>query len=573
MEKIKSIHKLSFGEVLEQIELTSKQGRKYPLGRLNSKLLNLFPSKKLSYNRKEQLSSISIQKLQKVLIKNFVNFFKKDATKTIKLITSFLSIELQDEIIIKRFEKIFQVNSEKTIELVTSILSIELQEEIVMKNFEKIFKINSEKTIELLTFVFSKELQDEIIIKNFKKIFQIDFEKSVELLISISSKELQEEAIIENFKMIFLHDNYQNEKHIENLFKLISILEEKKELLLTTKEQLVYNLFFIQNTLDSNLKRKAILKSYKKIYLQNNSIIFDIDFIFNLLPEVSNSKNSKNLLKKIEKEFIHANLNNDYNQFIQLIISNSKNINTYKIKSFLENKLRPYVEEKESKKVISEIIDNILDNPNKEELFIEEFTKQYNLNTLFRFIPEVAKRDSDLAISLLDRLEHLHYLSIEEIFLEIYKDNLSHALLYYNKLNNFYTKEKLSKQAIAHHLPTFTNSFFYKSLSALDSRNIMNTLDELATIAPKEVLKYYGEIEDEVEKAFDEVLEQIKVLQGRAIKAEELNDEQGFKEILEEEKKLKISIRADEKLFELFLEKYNLNNLKFMRLNLLDFEV
>jgi len=150
----------------------------------------------------------------------------------------------------------------------------------------------------------------------------------------------------------------------------------------------------------------------------------------------------------------------------------------------------------------------------------------------------------------------------EKIFLILQKD-LDSVMFIYNKIDNFYIKERLSKEAIKHHLPSFTNSFFYKSIFALDSRNIINTLDELASIAPKEVLKYYGEIKDEIEDSLNKIVEKIENLKLKREKAKRTKDINMLKKIKEKSQNIKIEITQNEELFRAFLEHFNIDEFDF----------
>ena len=559
-----------------------------------------------------------------LIIDYFDKFFKVNSYKAIRNL-NYLKQEEQDNIIVHYFPKLLK--NKAFIELLKRVKNRQKKEEIIAKYFEQILQVNAKLAFKLLEDISNKNLIDNTIEKFFPLFLQRHHQYIINLLNLIKNNGLKEKLLIESCEQLAKNrdieillkllnyieksqlkeqifqesmDILAQQKEIEIIRKIVNqtlisaILQEKikKRYSYLIKEKMnkyIDSLNDIQSTLNSEIKESVILYAYTVIQNQESSRE-EID-LQKATPEVlshliiSETKKEKHrelFLYLVER--LKEDKSKDYSKIVYKTISRSRIFELYlfELEDFVttiyfKEELKNFREQKETEQSINKMLGKVLKNPktNREEIFMKRFKRLRKIKDLYVIVPHVAKRDFDLAQAIMEkRIERKKVQQVQKsIFVNEYQKRWDRAVMAYDKIDDFYIKVDLSKTVLDSFVPDFNSSFFIQAMMILDSQNISKTPMELVTIAPKEVLKYYGEIEDEVEKAFDEVLEQIKVLQGRAIKAEELNDEQGFEEILEEEKKLKISIRADEKLFELFLEKYNLNNLKFMRLNLLDFEV
>ena len=578
----------------------------------------------LKYKAFDLPQLLTDKKLKDKFILRYFDFYLSiNFYKTIKTLNS-LRKEEKDNIIINYFYKIFNENLTEAIILLKSIENQKIIDKTINKYFQYILQKDKNVAIELLYFLSDKKLVENIIIEFFPKL-QHFTDRLSDILNMLPSSNIKNKLIINSCSKLL-------DKDIKTILILLSQLDTQnlKDILiqdLTKKlaeKKDIFNIIILINQISSTSIQKQLRNKYRNtVDIQMNEYIKELntiqyirqkrievnikevahhnlniskdenndlnlretypETIFSLIIDEQEDKKHKLLISYLI-ESLNNHTSKNYSKLAYETISQSKlfNYSLYNLEPFIssiyfKDKLKEFKERKETEQSISKMLGKILKNPKtkREEIFMKRFKQLRKIKDLDVVIPYVAKADFDLAQDLIKkRIDRDKFQEIQKIiFLNEHQNRWDRAVMAYNKIDNFYMKVELSKKVLDSFVPDFESSFFIQAMMILDSQNISKTPMELATIAPKEVLKYYGEIEDEVEKAFDEVLEQIKVLQGRAIKAEELNDEEGFEEILEDEKKLKISIRADEKLFELFLEKYNLNNLKFMRLNLLDFEV
>jgi len=528
------------------------------------------------------LKSISDKELKNKAIKNsYTTLVEKfDEYNIIEILYDISDKNLKDKIRNKLIQKIESNDKDNSwiFEFLNSISDRTLQVDITFKyiqtiknknfnknlskvffeHFDKLFIINPYEAIEKLN-TNNQQLQRKIIIQHFSKLFRINSNLSMQLLKRVSPQQKNE------------------------------IREEYSYYIKEEMQQHINSLYQIQSTRNSEIKEKVILDAYSAIDGYDES---REDFILekttpstlaHLLISKTEKKQHKKLFLNLKKSLQQDN-DRDYSKLIYKIISQSKIFEPYLFEleefvtsAYFKKRIKEFKEQKETEQSISKMLGKVLKHPKekREKIFMQRFKQLRKIKDLYVVIPYVAKADFELGQLLMKkgidkkRAEEVH----RGLFLNEYQNRWDRAVMAYDKIDDFYIKVDLSKTVLDSFVPDFESSFFIQAMMILDSQNISKTPMELVTIAPKEVLKYYKEIKNEVGDVLNEVIGQIVDLQKRAIKAEELNDEQGFEEILEEEKKLKISIRADEKLFELFLEKYNLNNLKFMRLNLLDFEV
>jgi peptidoglycan hydrolase CwlO-like protein len=112
-------------------------------------------------------------------------------------------------------------------------------------------------------------------------------------------------------------------------------------------------------------------------------------------------------------------------------------------------------------------------------------------------------------------------------------------------------------------VPHFTESFFIEAMVILDSQNIANTPKDLVSVEPVEVLKYYGEIEDEIGERVDESVEQIRLLKLKREEAKISKDIATLRETKKEIEQLKEEISSDKELFEAFLERFGIDEFDF----------
>ena len=232
-------------------------------------------------------------------------------------------------------------------------------------------------------------------------------------------------------------------------------------------------------------------------------------------------------------------------------------------KSYLKNKLSARIDKKKLYTFTDKILEKVENANFKEKEFLKLFLEKYPFNKFFQAIPRVAIREFSMAMFFLDKLKRLQHLVIREIFLELYKKDFLKAIECYCKLNDFHTKVELSRETIDYYIPKFKESFFVQTMSILDSQNIVNTPMYLATIAPREVLKYYGEIEDDIENRVDEVIEKIEELKSKREEARSLKDRELLRSIGVEIQKLKDEIQEDNELFEAFLTRFEIDEFEF----------
>jgi len=532
----------------------------------------------------ELLNSISNNSLkEEALFKSFYKAEKFNEAQTFKFFNLILNTDLKEKLVINKIIKELSCNK--------------LKNNITIKYFNIIFQIDIEKGFELLDLISSKELKEKIFhnsknylflsnnqyinIRNINLYIKFSLDKNIvpdiEIVEKIINKELKEKTI----KTFF---NFFIEINREKAIKLLSKIEDKefqKQSSQLNINILIQKLNSIQKNINTKNQNSAIIKAYKTIQKENSNSIdlnkLTIERLSFLIIYEEKEENFNKLINIFIQKTKQENKN--FSELAFNIIKNSKiqNKNLYLLERLINDKktkqkLKKFKEQKNIQKEIYKILDIVINSKRKDKdrYFVQLFKEKYNINNIHTVIPQIAKKDFKLAKRLINRIKDKKQKekTQEEIFLTL-QENLEQIMFFYERIDNFYIKEKLSKKALSFHLPTFTNSFFYKSLSALDSKNIMKTLDELATIAPKEVLKYYKEINDRDEEKFHKIINKIKILQQKVENAKE-DDDKEWELIENEEKEIKNYIKSNTNIYNIFLEKYKIKS--FRRFSLLDIE-
>ncbi len=434
-------------------------------------------------------------------------------------------------------------------------------------------KHNIIPNIDLVEEIVNKDLRNRIIETFFNDFMQKNRTLSIRLLSNISDSRLQEK-IANNYPLT------HNSMDIE-LLDFYSKNTIKKKLIPLKIDELNN----IQKNINTQNRSNAIYKAHREVQKEDNSALeldkLTVSRLYFLIIHEEEERNFNRLLNEFSKRVKKEGEN--YSELIFKTIRESKiqneallELEKYIDKKGVKNRLRKLKEDRASQQSVNEILEIVLNSRKKrdrekEKYFTQLFKEKHDIQTIYAIIPQIATKDFRLAKRLLNRVkdETQREKTQEEMFLNL-QENLEQVMYAYKRIKDFHTKERLSKIALAHHLPTFTNSFFHKSLSALDSQNIINTLDELSTIAPREVLKYYGEIKDNIADRVEEVIKKIKELKSEREEAENLEDEELFDNVEIEAQKLKDEILEDRELLEAFITRVRITEFKFKRGVLLD---
>ncbi len=538
----KEIKYLSIDELVEESKLTAGEGRSYPI------------------------------------VKLFSHLYKKS--------NNFTSLLHNDDILLNRlfnnFQFIFIENNKIAIELLGKITDENLKDDLILNIFES-DKIKVIKAINLLNFITNKRLKDDLILNNFDLILNVNRHKAFKILKLIENRELRDDLILNNFDKLLKH----NEIKVFKILELVVDKNIKSRLIKSIDnkiEDLIEKIKTIQYTQNLKIKKVVLIESNNLIALEKEerlNIKFDIRFLFKLLKKEKNLIQYKEIIKWLKVKLLLNQFKDNFSELIYHGITQSEILHQdiYELERFIttpyfQNQLKKFKQQQESKKNANKILNQVSNNRKKKKkpYFIELFKQKHKIKTIHSIIPEVAKKDFKLAKELMNEVQKNYLVANirREIFLELYKKDFLKAIECYCKLNDFHTKVELSREVIDYNIPKFKKSFFAQTMSILDSQNIVNTPMDLATIAPHEVLKYYGEIEDDIEDRVDGVIEKIEELKSKREEARSLKDRELLRGVGVEIQKLKDEIQKDNELFEAFLTRFNIDEFEFEDRLLLD---
>jgi hypothetical protein len=467
------------------------------------------------------------------------------------------------------------------------------QRDKVIENYLEVFQQQSSQLRSVINLLSTKKLKDKITLQSCKELVYKDLNGLIELLNQLAKGELKEKIILDSTEQLAKKSNLTQiitlvNKTASNELRT-KIKERYRHLVNKSIEEYKNRLYNLEN-IQIEQKRESIIEEAHTIVDIQKSQEKELDLesatveiLSSLVINVENQERQRELLSLMITK-MKSDKSRDYSKIAYKSIVDSQIYNhaLYELEEFIESgyfkeNIREFKERKETEQSINKMLGKVLRNreAQREEVFMKQFKRLRKIKDLDVVIPYVAKRDFELAQSLMkNRIDEKKSQEVQKfIFLNEYQQKWDKAIMAYEKIDDFYIKVELSKIVLERFIPHFTESFFIEAMVILDSQNIANTPKDLLSVEPVEVLKYYEKIEEGKENLFNELEAQIVELQQRATLAEEIEDENALEQILEEEKKLKNSIKADEKLFELFLERYDLSNLKFMRLSLLDFEL
>lgn len=539
------------------------------------------------------LAFIEKETQDKIVIKFFPNLLKSNKKESIRLLKKIENRKDIERTISQFFKEIFLTDKNLAIKLLQTISSHDIQNKIIVENFPLLVERYAKKITRVLNLLSDKKIKKTLILEASENFLSTDITMLISLLSKLDNSELKETIIIDSCKR--LAEKSDISKIITLINKTASpqlreIIQFRYQYLIQeNREKHIKLLNEIQYSLKNEIEESVIAEAHNAIHIaenKDNELKLDLatpELLSFLLINEQNNEEHQKLLSHLIEKITENSAKKDYSKLAYRTIEKSKIFKPYlyDLEPFIstlyfKEQLKDFKHKKEAERNINRMLGKVLSihREKRENVFMNRFRQQHKIKNIHAVIPTIAKVDFELAQALVEKVNRkdLQQEIQETIFLDKYQSKFIQAIMAYNKIHNFYIKVALSKVVLESFVPEFTHSFFIEAMMILDSQNIAQTPMELVSIAPKELLIYYGEVEDDKESLLSSTIESIKELQQQADKAEEFADIETLETLDLEAIQLKKSIQEREKLFNLFLEHFNMNRVQFARLNLFDFK-